>query len=61
MNRQREKRAFLSYLVDLLNKQKLDPESMVEGIPIQDEIKAVENYLSDLEFMINVKEAAEAG
>ena len=49
----REKRAYLSYLEDLVQREKLNPIATIEdGISVSEEINTVLKHINDLEFVI---------
>jgi hypothetical protein len=55
-NPQREKRAYIAYLSELMRKQFIMKVDEVDGNPIHFEIQQVEKHINDLDFLIRVKE-----
>jgi hypothetical protein len=51
-NPQREKRAYIAYLSELIQKQYTMKATEVEGTPIEQEITQVESHLKDLDIVI---------
>lgn len=56
-NLKMDKRAYLAYMSELLLKQKNNPNLILEDdIPIDQELKWIENHINDIDFIIKIQD-----